>query len=234
MGLSILVPDASFSQVVSSLTLPDRTGLVGEFVLGGTQAESITNRAAPSLADMTVVGSPTYGVGFAKVRSGGAYGSIGFDTGLTTPENPTLIVLVRKDTLFPVALGSAGFNGFVNYNNQPSLYNSMSGTLSNVPQVSVPGHTDFAFFAGLLPKGAPGQIYTYASGALTTNTGETNGGASRGTETLKIGTTLENVGIGIADVAYAAVFERLLSADDIDDAYLSLKAFMATRGVTVS
>lgn len=234
MSLSIQISDADFSQVVASLSLPDRSGLVAEYTFGTSEAKSIVNRATPGLASMTVVGAPTYGSNYARITSG-ASGSNGFNTGVVTPTNATIIVVVRKNTSCPVFMSTGSmYSGFLNYSNAPALYNNQAGTDANVANVAVPAHSDFAFFAGRMQNSGLGEIYTYASGVLTTNTAETAGDAGRSTETLKIGTTITNGGNGIADMAYAAVFERVLSAAEITAAYASLKAYLATRGVVVS
>jgi hypothetical protein len=237
MALSIQISDADFTQVIASLSLPDRSGLVAEYTFGESDAKSIVNRAAPGLASMTLVGSPVYGSNYAEIKSGGAYGSVGFNTGVSCPTDATMIVVVRKKTALPVFFAelSGTYDGFLNYTSAPALYNNQSGTLSNVANVAVPAHTDFAFFAGRMPKGQNGEIYTYASGVLTTDIAETAGGSgSRGVGPLLIGTSISNGGSGVADIAYAALFERVLSAAEVASAYASLKAYLATRGVTVS
>ena len=236
MALSIQVAGASFANVLASLGLPDRAGLVGEWVLGTDEAKSIVNRANPSGPSMTVVGTPTYGAGYARVMSG-PYGNRGFDTGLTLAGNSTIIVVWKKNTACPTlvyAQGGGTYEGFINYSNVPSLYNSQSGTLSNVANIAVPSHTDYSFMAGLMPRGGLGKIYSYAEAELTTNVAEVNGGVTPAGASLKIGTTITNGGAGIADVAYAAVFNRLLDDDEIAAAYETNKAYLALRGLVVS
>lgn len=234
MALSIQVAGASFTNVVASLSLPDRTGLVGEWTLGTDEAKSIINRANPSGPTATVVGAPTYGDGYARVRS--SSGSDGFNTGVALPNNATIIVAWKKNTGCPVLFGSnvGAFEGFTNYGSAPLLYNSQGGVASSVADISVPSHTDYSFMVGILPLGGLGKIYIYAADELTTNTAEVAGGASRTGASLLFGTTMTNGGVGIADVAYGAVFARLLSDDEIAAAYASVKAYLALRELVVS
>lgn len=236
MALSIQVAGASFPNILASLSLPDRTGLIGEWVLGTDEAKSIVNRANPSGPPMTVVGAPTYGAGYARVSSGAVAGSHGFDTGIPREGSETIIVVWKKNTGCPVLLGTQQTvsEGFVNYTSVPALYNSQGGTTANVANIAVPSHTDYSFMAGLMPLGGLGKIYAYADDELTTNVAETNGNATVSGSSLKIGTTVGSGGLGIADIAYAAVFNRLLSDVEIAAAYGSIKAYMALRGLVVS
>lgn len=236
MGISIQIQDAEFTNVISSLSLPDREGLIAEYTFGESDAKSLPNRASPGAIALTKVGAPAYGDNYAEITAGGTYGSNGFDTGIKSPDNATIITVVKKDVSLPPFISTnANFAGFHNYQATVNLYNSQSGTTANVADVPIPAHTDFAFFCGLLPLGGFGKIYAYTGGALTTATAETASVSARSkVENFKIGTSLVNAGSGRAKVAYTAIFDRLLSDAEIAAAYASLKAYMTTRGVVVS
>lgn len=235
MALSIQISDAEFTQIVASLSLPNRNGLMAEYIFGENEAKSRVNRAVPGSAAMTPVGVAAYGPNYAEIRSGPTHGSIGFDTGIVPPRDTTILVVARSTTTCPVYMSTnAPFTGLHNYLNAPSLYNSNSGAPPTVPTVQNPAHASFAFYAGSLPFGDKPTIRTYADGALTAATGTGNGGSLRPATPWMIGTTLANGGNGIARIAYAAAFDRVLTAAEIERAYLSLKAFLATRDVVVS
>ena len=234
MPVSIQIAGAEFANVIGSLSLPSRVGLAGEYIFGGTEADCIKNRARPGLASMTKVGTPAIGANFVEIRSS-TPGNNGFDTGLVCPPDATIIVVVKKDTGMPVFMSTASpFSGFHNYlGTNVLLYNSQSGTAAGVADVLAPTHTDYAFYAGAMPAGGLGKIYNYVSGVLATNVAEINGGA-RGTDTLKIGTSLASGGVGVAKMAYAALYDRVLTEAEVAAAYASLKGFLATRAVVVS
>lgn len=231
MSLSIRIPDANFTYNIGSLTLPNRTGLIGEWLLGGSHAESVKNRAGG--ANMTVVGSPVYGAGYAEIRSGGGPGSVGFETGIAPPNNGTIISVIQKVTGLPVFLSTDGsYTGFLNTpGGLPALFNSNSGAPPNIPALPAPTSTKFVFYAGQLPLGGRGVIWGAAGGALTSVEALVNGSASRPVNTFKMGTTIANGGAGVANEAYAAIFNRVLTNQEIADAYASLKAFLPTRGL---
>lgn len=237
MGMSIRITGASFNNPIASLTLPFRDGLVGEYLFGGTEVASIRNLANPA-KPLTKVGSPVFGGGYVRVSSGPTDGSHGFDTGMAPPlDDISIITVVRKvaGKGFPPFISTVDpYTGFHNYTNVPALYNSQSGTMANVADIPVPAHTNFAFIAGLLPKGLKGRIEVFDGGVKSTNTAEVNGGPSRPALLWRIGTSLANSGEGQADIAYIATFDRLLTSAEVDDAYASLKAYLGTRGVTVS
>lgn len=233
MALSIQIKDAQFVNKIGSLTLPDRTGLVAEYIFGKDAATSTINFAGTG-GNLTVVGTPVFGDGYAEIKSGSGYGDVGFDTGLTVPSNATMIVVAKNTTLCPGYFKtSANFTGFMNYQYTPSIYNAQSGTLANVANLPLPTHSDFAFYAGLMPLADFGEIYIYEDGAPSVAIAETAGGNKSGSP-LSIGTTTPSSGNGVANIAYAAMFDRVLTAQEIEDAYLSLKAFLATRDVIVS
>jgi hypothetical protein len=237
MGIAIRATGANFSKFVSSLTLPDRDGLLAEYHLGTSDAASLVNHAN-SAAPMTVVGTPVHSTYYTSVRSGGVFGSHGFETGLTAPANFTVLSLVRKDSGFPGFMcrtDSGFFSGFLNYSNKPMFYNEQNGLEASVADLAVPAHSDFFLLAGTAPLAQVGNIYKWEAGVRSGSTAEVAGQPSRGaTGTFKIGTTDALFGTGKVDFAYGALFERVLTTDELDAAYTALKAFFTDRGLTVS
>lgn len=233
MALSIQISDADFTQVVTSLSLPDRAGLVAEYTFGESQAKSVINRAAPGLASMTLISTPVYGSNYAEVFTSGATGN-GFETGIPCPQDATIITVVKKVSGFPGLFHAKGTTGFHNYTNVPAVYNSKSGALTVTADLPVPASTDFVFYAGTLPAGNKSKLYIYEGGVLSTNLAEVNGDARPATTFVIGGPSYNSSGAGTARVAYSALFDRVLSDAEVAAAYTSLKAYLATRGVTVS
>lgn len=234
MALSIQISDADFSQVIASLSLPDRSGLVAEYAFGGNAAKSVVNRAAPGLASMTEISTPLYGSNYAEISAVGSTGN-GFETGVVCPQDATIITVVKKVSQFPGFFHAKGTTGFHNYTSVPAVYNSLTGALSFAADLPVPASTDFVFYAGTLPAGNKAKLYIYEGGILSTNLAEVNGGNIRPAGTFVIGgPTYNSSGAGTARVAYTALFNRVLSDGEVAAAYTSLKTYLATRGVTVS
>lgn len=233
MPVSIRIPNSSFTYGIASLSLPNRNGLIGEFIFGGDAAKSTKNRASPLSPPSALVATPTYGANYAQIKSGGAYGSVGFDLGFVCPRDATVIAIVQKEVSLPAFMGSdvGGFVGFYNYANTPALYNSQSGSAAQVASLPLVTSNKFVFYAGKMPIGGKGIIYGAEAGSLVSVESPNAGAATRGAGTLKVGTSLTNAGLGTARIAYAAIFERVLTTPEIESAYASLKAFLTLRGV---
>lgn len=235
MSVTIKSSTATFplSNQLTSLTLPSRVGLVSEFILGGSEAASIRNHANAA-APLTVVGTPTYNANSVTVASGG-YGNNGFDLGVAPPQSDITMLLIRKKASTGTdinAFSNGSYLGFYGYNGA-DFYNTQSGTAPSIANLSRPTHSNFYLQIGTGSLAGKGTVSLYTDGVLTSNTGTANGGSSRGTTSLKIGTDISNVN-GIGEVAYAALYSRILSAAEIAAAYASLKAYFAFKGVTVS
>lgn len=234
-GVSIKVSGAMFSKFVASLTQPDPLGLRGEYFFGKSNASAVVNHASPDLP-MTVVGAPTHGDLYTTVSGGSGYGSHGFDVGMPPPSSDmTMVCLVRKRTAFPAIFATGSpYTGFVDLANVPAFYNSQTGTLVNVADVAVPSSTDFVLLAGVGALGQPGKLYLYSNGVGAVSTAESAGGTARATTNMFIGTTIPAGGIGQIDIAYAAFFDVLKTAAQLDSMYAALRTFFSDRGLTVA
>ena len=234
MALSIQIPGADFSHTVASLSLPDRSGLIGEYIFGENYTKSRKNRAGPSALDLTVMNTSGAGVSYGENYAAVSHvpgQNFGFGTGIATPENATLITVFRVLSGCQPFITTGGYNGFHNYGQFPNLYNSGSGTLkANLPAVT---SSKYVFYAGQMPGGDKATIWGAAAGALVSNTDAANGGPlPRSTTSLEIGTTTAgNAGTGTGRVAYTAIFNRVLTNAQIAAAYASLKTFLTGRGL---
>jgi hypothetical protein len=231
MGASIKLPSATFSKskLITALTLPVRTGLVSEFVLGGSQASSIKNLADSSFP-LTVTGVPEYFDNSVLVKYSG-YGNHYFTESKNVPlVDMTLISIRKKAVVGASGVATTGnYTGFLDYT-PLDFYNSQSGTAANVANLPNPTHSNFFFEAATGPYYGIAKVFLYTDGVLSTALQESLGGA-RPALPFVIGSSY---GGGIGEHAFMAVYDRLLSDAEIAQAYAAMKAYYAARGVTVS
>lgn len=233
-GVSIRVETASFVHTVASLTLPDLDGLVAEYVLGGSQATSIVNRANAA-APLTVVGTPTYNAHDAFVTNGG-YGNNGFDTGLAPVGDVTMIAISKTASIgthqpFMSAVAGTSLLGF-EIDSTVRFSNSIWGVAPNLAALSTPSTPNFIFMGGVGVLGAASKLYLGNAGALTNNTGSQTGLNPRHTGGT-IHMASNNVTSGQGSVAYAALFNRAMTEAEVLAAYLSLRSYY-TGKITVN
>lgn len=237
MATSIKVAGATFRRAVASLFLPDRDSLVYEFVFGGDLASTKINLVDGTDA-LTQIGTPTYNAHSVTISSG-AGNNHGF-SGVNFPGLDFTIIQIRKK---PATFeGSAVFNspdgsmaiGFVNNHgsgSQLDFWNTLPVS-GSTPTQSMPTHTDFFMQAGVGPDLGLGKLFVGTGGAVTKTTASAVGTARFPTP-LVIGGG--GGAFGSHEIAYAALFNRLLSDGEIDDCYDQLKtAFNDFIGITVS
>lgn len=256
-AFAVKLQDATFTSARKGMRLPNRRKLVGEYVLGVSQAETIKNRADPS-KPMTVQGVPTYNTTNAVVRSSLAAG-YGFKTGIITNDDATIIVVRENPALltqpFIVGFGNAGgtavgFRYFAAPNDN-WFYNA-EGVANQGAHRTVPGAGVY-FEAGVMSRQNPqratggfGKLYYYSGGVqqvATSANQSTNGAFAR--YPLLGGQAFTEVCIGsnsLSDsidtntipIYFVAIYQRTLTSAEIHEAYTSLVAYYATRGVTVT
>lgn len=239
-GSSIQLANASFTKrIKASLTCPDRTGLLGEYILAKDAARclrNIQNGALPLTA--TGAGTPIYNANSVVLSGSVSYGNgiAGFSTGIVTPANFTLIAVRKKLSGGVSAFASvpwfgaqANTTGFMEYEGW-NFYNSKDGAPPGVAKVVGAVDGDFHFVAGTATLAGLSSIYAASAGVMASNTGSANGGGSRPAGALAI-VPAGNVQI---ELAYAAIYERVLTAGEVSAAYAALKAYFASRGVVVS
>src|SRR5690606_25686226 len=145
----------------SSLTLPSRDGLLGEYLFGGSKASSIKNWAgsgAPDMSQINNAGATVYGSNYASIAASVSSNSYGFDTGIPVPNDCTLITVAQKHPAHatPPSMPGSNLAGFINYGGVPHLYNSGSGVLrAKLPAIT---SEKFVFYAGQMPLGGLGTI----------------------------------------------------------------------------
>lgn len=253
MGQSIKIAGATFTNFFSSLTLPDRTGLVGEYLFGGDATASCRNRANPG-SPATVVPStagspvsPTYDDASALVQTyETTAGSWGFNLGFASGDQGTVIAVSRhvSGSLTQVISTDAGpiygTIGAVGLYDNGEVRRMRGGARSGSVQVNADadlaaaGPTQYLFAAGTYVKGTSTTIFGYANGTLVKTVNSDVSITYNTSPFLVGGLSGINGNRGSSRVAYVAAFSRVLSDADIDAAYEQIKAFMVTRGIEVS
>jgi hypothetical protein len=238
MAISLKLTGASFRKPAASIALPDRRGLIYEFVFGGSLARTRVNLATGK-DTLVQVGSPVFNSNSVTIGSGNTNEN-GF-SGLWLP--PTLnfsIVTIRKKpatydgaSVFhsPDGSLSVGFLG-ASGNTYLDFWNTRGVAYPDTARGDMPTHTNFFFQAGVGPDQGLGKLFVGTGGTVTKSTA-TQPGTDRYPTPLCIG---GNGGVfGTHEIAYAAMFGRLLSDSEVGDIYASLKAWGNNfLGITVS
>lgn len=230
-GTTLKIRGAQFSKVAFNLRLPFVNGLIGEYVFGNNDTQSIRNLANPSVP-ATVVGTVTYGTDFAVIKS--ATVDQGFNLNYPFPNSDVSIICVPQVVSgCPVWCSSfvTTINGFHNASSVPMLFNASTGTAANQANMALPAHGNYSVFVGTMPLGAKQRIYAWTAAVRSMDEAENNGGSSRVTAavTARVGTTIANSGSGTANMAYVAIFNRILTDAEINAVYPSLKNFYSGK-----
>lgn len=235
---------ATFNGALKGLRLPNREKLVAEYVLGGSEAESIKNRADPS-RPLTVQGTPTYNTNSVLVRSHATLG-YGFLTGIIPADDCTLIV-VRKNasqggSVPKVVMDSTARFGMGQFGSNNYGYNGEGATNQGANR-AFPAAGTIYFEALVMSRqnaqrtlGGYGKLYYFSGGSLTSTTSANlNNTARRLLGAFCIGTTslTDTVTNNNLEVYLVAIYQRPLSEAEIEEAYDAIVAYYAALGVTV-
>jgi hypothetical protein len=238
-----------FTAPVAGMLLPDRVYLVGEFLLGGTQAESIRNRANPAVP-MTVqtgVEGPVYNAHSVTVRSHGTAG-YGFLTNILPDENYTMIV-VRKNAAIATTVKIAG-QASTNFwgprqSAADNYFNTGEGASNTGAKRAKPSSAAEIYFeAGVhqarnpqLLTGGLGKMYYYSSGGVQQEVlSDTVVNLARNFYAqICIGSTFltDTRPDNTIEVFFVAIYNKPLTPTQIDTAHAAIVAYYATLGVTV-
>lgn len=235
MGLSIQVAGASFSKVLTSLTLPDRRNLIAEYVFGGDFASSARNLANAAMP-LLEVGTPVYGTNYARVQSG--TGGFGFNTQITPLVDCTMIDVRgtpsnTAGSTYTLAAGAMGmYHRSGNFLFKGGTYSSLDmGALNNN------GESAWNFTAGVSNIG--GGIAKHLRGNSATGVlseaiaANARLAGSTGIAYLGTANCTSTVSAVQHSHAYLAIFDRILASAEIDAIYQSLRPYMARRGIII-
>jgi hypothetical protein len=224
VGTTLKVRDATFTKVANfNMRLPFINGLVGEHVYGVDATQSVKNLANPSIPS-TIVGTPTYGTHYAVIKT--IVASQGFNLGYNWTVDATVIHVVQQVAAQPCwSMNTvAPISGFFNAAGGIFLANSNTGT-ANQPTFAMPVHGNYFVVAGTMPPSAKHRAHLWTGGVRAMNEAGANGGAARGGGLIVSGTSTSGATTGTSNLAYTAIFNRILTDAELDLAYLSLKNF---------
>jgi hypothetical protein len=251
MSYSAKFIDANFTGALRGMVLPDREGLVAEFRLGVNEAESVMNRANPSLP-LTVQGAPVYNADHVVVRSNAATG-YGFIFPLAhAPTDDATLFFVRTNatgvtTVHYAGIGAPTWLGFrsfaANYGSNGEPANG-SGATRPAP----PAGTIFAEALVLsrenkqLATGGYGKLYWLDAGgalqvAVSAQKNTSIGRSTFATVPMAIGSTrlteATNNAVQTNKAYFWGQYDRTLSDAGILAALLSIRSYYAGRNVVV-
>jgi len=209
-GTSIIFPDANPAQadVIATLWTPEGIAnlLTDEFVMGGTLAASIVNRAKPEAATAPV-GAPQITARSIIVP---APASVGIDTkSIATELDQTFVIVCKGNASGGIFAAAGPFNGIMaGVNGNPwAFYNAQGGVAPDIAVTAYVGAGYQAVF-GWGSQGDVGRICTGQNGALNpTNVGGA-AGAARPSTSVKIGGGVYG---GAFELAYAARVPAILT-----------------------
>ena len=249
MATIIKVSGADFSAVAVGFVPPVASGLVGWWLLGGSQAASVRN-LAPGGADAGVAGAPSYSAGYASFDGvAGAY----FTTSIPEAESMTFVVAGRSADTFAGATTRPAFVSAYNNTLEPTgvalmaqavgsggapacnmgLFVDYDSGTGAITATNLPAFDSFRAFAGVVEGGVGRTVYDLTGATSTT--------ASSAASRSSTGIAARNMQIGagyagnrgISDIAFVAIYSRALSAGELTTIYEFVDPILAARGVTV-
>jgi hypothetical protein len=248
-GVSIQIANANFTRQLTSLMLPRRANLLGEYRFGVNFAASSKNYANNALP-LVAVGAPAYGGTFGVSVSGGA-GGVGFDTQITPPRDATLILLRKRIANAGASMGvvgnsqgnglsvgagtaQTGFRDDDTGTPQCQFYSNVAAAPNISATRNAPARDGNYFFeAGVTRVGQTHKLYSYAAGVqqIAVSTVVGNGWDHN----VYVGTS-NNGGNALwtTDVLHLGIYGAILTDAEIDAAYQGLKAFYALLGLTIN
>lgn len=234
-SVSIRAVNSRFTYINKSPTTDVRSSLVAEYVFGSNQAASTPNTANSSVP-LVLAASNTeavvYGTNFATVKH-----TAGFDTNISLEyAGDYTVIQVTQNSLGAMGAKQDYF-GTLSFQGRLCLYNSQQGDSNAVADLPVKSDSAFYFLAAKMPYAGKGKLYRYEGGALVTNEGENNGGTRDTTKTWRIGSDVTGVGyiFSPANIAYAAIYNRVLSDAEISEVYQDVKNYLSNyRALVVS
>lgn len=252
MGLLMTIPGADFSANAAGFIAPVARGLVGWFYLGGTVAETQSDRAG--IANATLAGSPTIGDGY--VAFGGYDAGHWLETQVAETDTCTIICVARSADTFgsgadkPMFVSNYGTDSgsggsllgasiYIDGGTAPAgtvrfgtgydnsgTYGTSTSTTFSTTDVSV-----WNFYAGkVLPAGGSGTKKLINSTTDQNNTtSPTYPRRSNTVRPFRIGAAHNNTFGGICDVHMAAFYDVELTDAEIETIYQAVKTRAAAK-----
>lgn len=228
MTFSTKITDANFTKYVTAL--PPHLELAQMFLLLGTDAASSRKNYAGAKQDATVVGTPTYGTGFATLSAL----ANGFEAPMAGSKSPFTHIAVVK----PFAFANSGYCGnWVQTAGVANLLNKASSTLLKLAvdgnqrvEVAMAG-AGFQFIAGSHDL-TTAKVYCAANGVLNSGSLAFSGNTATAAK-FRIGANGYG-SEGNFDAAAVMTFNTALTDQQVADIYGYLKTLLSLRGISVS
>lgn len=223
--------NASYPRPVSALLNPYRDGLVGEFIFGGDADKSRRNLAQPGKTG-TVTGAPIWSDHWGRFTN---VSGQSMDTGIASSmRDLTMVAVMRSTAGFGEAVMSNGtpLAGFILHqtNHEWRFNNSLNANPPEAASVSLTaGETDFRCGFGWGSFGTASSLSVGSGGTgFGSGKGSQANAGSRGGQNFIVA---PNLGVGglAFDIAYLAIYDRILTARERLQVYQSLQAGYAGR-----
>lgn len=223
MTVSIRIADASFTKRVSMV--PPHWADCAALLLFGTD-EASSKRNLKTGLDASLVGTPTYGDGYAGVG-----GTAGFDAGIISTSNAwthCVVSTVGSGNGLYMGNWNSGDtdNGVGRFNT--SVYPYVSGATRGTGTPYASG-TGFNFMAAS-HNGTTAKVHAASAGIITTVSAAI--GAVAVTASLRVGGLLGS-GTTANQVAAAMSFNKVLTDAEVLEVHDYLKFMCAQRGIAV-
>ena len=235
MSVSVYVKGASFSDAKASIAAPNRDGLVGEWFFGVDEETTITNRAGG--LPLIVRGSPTYGENYARC-SGGVFGINNFITQILPQIDGglTIVGVVKNNPSSNSRLGlgalcharDGSIVGLYDQDANTIFYNGINADVTNAAVLTKPASGKWTAVVGKGGSGEYGELHIWQDdikrSAVATSLGTRRANTSNSF-------SIVDDAVKDFDVAYIAIYERTVTAEEVDQIYAGVKEMMALRGI---
>ena len=233
MPSSYAVSGTGFTKSLASLTLPDRTNLVGEWVFGASQGATVVNRANPGLPLTPTGAAVTYNANSVIIAAGAGGG--GYDSGIV-PSGDSTWIMVKKPANTPgsgsMATASAStYQGFASFGTNSYFRNGLSSQATGGVRVT-PAVGTITFSCGRFNYAALADLFYYSTGVQQQSTSGVAGSGAPANIVFGSTTILPGT-VSTHEIYYAAVYNATLTPTQIDAAFQSLVAYYGTLGITV-
>jgi len=252
MATVLTITGADFSANSVGYLAPVAEDLLGLWFLGGSVAETQLDRAG--IANATLAGSPTIADGY--VSFGGYATGQWLETTVMETDNITVLVVARSADTFaagatrPMLLSNYGTDSgsggallgvsiFVNGGTPPAGTLILAGGQDNGGSYSAYINTTFTttdvsvwnFYAGKMAAagGTGSRKLINSTTDQTNNTSPSYPRRSNTVRPFRIGSSHSASYGGICDVAFAAIYGRVLTDDEIETVYQAIKTRLAGK-----
>lgn len=229
---AIRAPNAAYPRPVNALLNPHRDGLVGEFVFGGSAALTRRNLAQRG-QEGVVGGAPAFAADYASFNSG--LGSSLNTRVRTTMRELTMVAVMRSTGGQGAAVMSAGtpLCGFIlrhPASRDWRFNNSASENPPGAAQVVIDnGEADFRCGIGWGREGDAPSLSIGSGGVGFGSSVGTVVGGGRASQDFVVAPVIGGLDPVAFDIAYLALYARILTARERLEVYQALRTGYAGR-----